>query len=102
MTTDELIEAGICEDMAEVLQMFPVDVLEDFALTEGMHVGAEIRRQPRTAAAAEPTWAPAFTARRRAGSTRKTGNETAEVAFHGRYRGVNGDYRFPPPQPYPS
>jgi hypothetical protein len=84
MTTDELIETGICEDMAEVLRVFPIDVLEDFAPTEDMHVGAEIRRQASTAAVAEPTCAPAFTARRRAGSTCKTGSRTAGVAFHGR------------------
>ena len=31
MTTDELIEAGICEDVVEVLRVFPVEMLADFA-----------------------------------------------------------------------
>ena len=30
MTVDELVAAGVCEDLEEVLRMFPLEMLDDF------------------------------------------------------------------------
>jgi len=30
MRVDELIESGVCEDVEEVLQMFPLELLDEF------------------------------------------------------------------------